>query len=60
MTTAGQPYPWRVPRGFGGRSGFVATDQFRTVDERLATRLGRLAPSSVTEVLTVRQEMFAP
>ena len=61
MTTGGQAYPWRVPCRFGGRSGFVATDQLRRVDiERLARRLGRLAPNSVTTVLTVLQEMFAP
>jgi mRNA interferase MazF len=61
MTTGGQPYPWRVQCRFQGRNGFVATDQLRTVDiERLARRLGRLAGKSVTTVLTVLQEMFAP
>jgi len=60
MTTGGQGYPWRVQCRFQGRTGFVATDQLRTVDiERLARRLGRLAPNSVTAVLTVLQEMFA-
>ena len=61
MTTGGQAYPWRIRCRFHGRSGFVATDQLRTVDtERLARRLGRLAPSSVAAVLNVLQEMFAP
>jgi mRNA interferase MazF len=61
MTTAGQAYPWRVQCRFQGRNGFVATDQLRTVDvERLARRLGRLAPNSVSRVLNVLQEMFAP
>ena len=61
MTTGGQAYPWRVQCRFQGRSGFVATDQLRTVDiERLARRLGRLAPTSVTAVLMVLQEMFTP
>jgi mRNA interferase MazF len=61
MTTGGQAYPWRVQCRFQGHTGFVATDQLRTVDiERLARRLGRLAPNSVTMVLTVLQEMFAP
>ena len=61
MTTGGQAYPWRVQCRFQGRTGFVATDQLRTVDiERLARRLGRLAPNSMTAVLTVLQEMFAP
>ncbi len=61
MTTAGQAYPWRVQCRFQGGSGFVATDQLRTVDiERLAKRLGRLAPNSVTTILNVLQEMFVP
>ena len=60
MTTGGQAYPWRVQCRFQGRSGFIATDQLRTVDiERLAKRLGHLAPNTVTTVLTVLQEMFA-
>jgi mRNA interferase MazF len=61
MTTAGQAYPWRVPCWFQARNGFVATDQLRTVDvDRLARRLGRLAPTSITTLLAVLQEMFAP
>ena len=61
MTTGGQAYPWRVQCRFQGRNGFVTTDQLRTVDvERLARRLGRLAPSSMSRVLNVLQEMFAP
>ena len=61
MTTGGQAYPWRVQCRFQGRTGFVATDQLRTVDsERLARRLGRLAPNSLTAVLSVLGEMFAP
>ena len=61
MTTAGQAYPWQVQCRFQGRNGFVATDQLRSVDiERLARRLGRLSPNSVTAVLMVLAEMFAP
>ena len=60
MTTAGHAYPWRVQCRFQGRTGFVATDQLRTVDtERLVRRLGRLAPSPLAAVLAVLQEMFA-
>src|SRR5258706_6035170 len=52
MTTSGQAYPWRVPCRFQDRSGFVALDQLRTIDsERLVKRLGRLSPSTTTEVL---------
>ena len=61
MTTGGQAYPWRIQCRFQGRTGFVATDQLRTIDiERLARRLGRLAPNSLTVVLAVLEEMFAP
>jgi mRNA interferase MazF len=61
MTTGGHAYPWRVSCRFQGRSGFVATDQLRTVDvERLAKRLGRLAPNSLAAVLSILEEMFAP
>ena len=61
MTTGGQAYPWRVQCRFQGRTGFVATDQLHTVDiERLARRLGGLAPNSLISVLSVLEEMFAP
>lgn len=32
MMTGGQAYPWQVECRFQGRTGFVATDQLRTVD----------------------------
>lgn len=32
MTTGGHAYPWRIQCRFQGRTGFVATDQLRTVD----------------------------
>ena len=61
MTMSGRPYPWRVSCRFQGRSGFIVTDQLRTVDvERLLTRLGRLAPNALAAVLSVLEEMFAP
>jgi mRNA interferase MazF len=61
VTTAGRPYPWRIPCLFHHRSGYVALDQLRTVDtERLVKRLGRLAPPTVGQVLLTLQEMFAP
>ena len=60
MTTRGHAYPWRVPCRFQRRAGFVAVDQLRTVDTgRLAQRLGRLPPTTVTKVLQTLQEMFA-
>jgi mRNA interferase MazF len=60
MTTAGQAYPWRIACRFQQRTGFVALDQLRTVDqERLITRLGRLTPSTLTAILEGLQEMFS-
>jgi mRNA interferase MazF len=61
LTIGGQAYPWRVQCRFQGRTGFVATDQLRTVDVgRLARRLGRLAPNSLAAVLSTLEEMFTP
>jgi mRNA interferase MazF len=61
MTTAGQPYPWRVPCRFRNRAGTVAVDQLRTVDrERLVQRLGALPETTVREVLERLTEFFAP
>ncbi len=60
LTTAGHPYPFRVPCRFGRRAGHVVLDQIRTVDrERLVRRMGRLTPRGVSRVLQVLQEMFA-
>ena len=60
MTTGGQAYPWRVRCRFRDRTGFIAIDQLRTVDsEGLVRRLGRIAPATLTTVLTILQEMFA-
>ena len=51
MTTGGKAYPWRIRCRFQGRSGFVALDQLRTVDqERLAKRLGTLQPDTMADV----------
>lgn len=60
MTTSGHAYPWRVACRFQQRTGLVALDQLRTVEqERLVRRLGRLAPAMVAVVLRSLQEMFA-
>jgi mRNA interferase MazF len=61
LTTAGRPYPSRVPVRFAGRHGQVVIDQLRTVDKvRLVKRLGRLGDSEVGAVLDVLRELFAP
>ena len=60
MTTSGRAYPWRIPCRFRNRTGYVAIDQLRTVDQdRLVKRLGTLAPDTLTAVLGGLQEMFA-
>lgn len=60
MTTGGQAYPWRVRCRFRDRTGLIAIDQLRAVDnERLVRRLGRIAPGTLKAVLEVLQEMFA-
>jgi len=60
MTTDGREYPWRISCRFRRRSGFVAVDQLRTVDDhRLRKRLGLMAPATVARVLDTLQEMFA-
>ena len=60
MTTGGQAYPWLVACRFQKRTGFVAIDQLRTVDnERIAKRLGRISSNTLFSVLNVLQEMFS-
>jgi mRNA interferase MazF len=61
MTTAGQPYPWRVSCRFRNQAGRIALDQLRTVDrERLVRRDGVLQATTVTDVLAKLSELFAP
>ena len=61
LTTAGRPYPSRVPVRFDGKDGQVVVDQLRTVDKaRLAKRLGALEPDEAAAVLDVLREFFAP
>lgn len=60
MTTAGQPYPTRVPCRFEGKSGQVVLDQIRTVDKtRLVKRLGKLPEETQRQVLKSLVELFA-
>jgi len=61
LTTAGRPYPSRVPVRFAGKDGQVVSDQLRTVDKaRLAKRLGALGGDEAAAVLDVLREFFAP
>lgn len=60
MTTGGQTYPWRIRCRFRNRSGYVALDQLRTVDQnRLVKRLGTISAETLSGVLSGLQEMFA-
>jgi mRNA interferase MazF len=53
MTTAGQPYPTRVPCRFKGKDGQVVLDQIRTVDRsRLVRKLGRIDARTAVAVLS--------
>ena len=60
MTTKGRSYPWRIQCSFQGKTGYVVLDQLRTIDqERAASRLGRLSPETLDQLLERLQEMFA-
>jgi mRNA interferase MazF len=61
MTTKGRAYPSRIWCRFQGRDGQVVLDQLRTVDKaRLVRSLGRISRKTMTGVLGLLQEMFAP
>jgi mRNA interferase MazF len=61
LTSAGKPYPFRIPCQFDNRKGQIVTDQIRTIDrERLLRRLGRISDSTLHSALAVVREMFAP
>ena len=61
LTTGSRQYPFRISCRFQGRSGHIVLDQIRTVDrERMAKKLGKLPSSTLTNVLTILQEMFTP
>jgi mRNA interferase MazF len=61
LTSKGRRYPTRVPCRFQGTEGLVVLDQIRTVDSvRLVKKLGLIDPETMTAVLEILQEMFAP
>jgi len=61
MTTGGHTYPFRVACQFEGKAGHIVVDQIRTVDrQRLEKRLGSVEPETLSAVLDVLLEMFAP
>lgn len=59
LTSAGKPYPFRVPCRFEKTPGLIVLDQLRTVDrERLSRRLGTLPAPTTESVLLLLREMF--
>lgn len=61
MTAATRSYPTRVTCRFRQKSGQVALDQLRTVDQsRLVRRLGRVSAKPSRQALDVLCEMFSP
>ncbi len=61
MTTAGRPYPTRVPIRFRRKQGQVVLDRIRRVDKnRLVQRLGRIDDATAQKMLAVLGEMLAP
>ncbi|MEX2445551.1 MAG: type II toxin-antitoxin system PemK/MazF family toxin [Alkalispirochaeta sp.] len=61
LTTGAHRYPFRVGCVFENRTGLIVLDQIGTVDRtRLERRLGSIDTQTLTRVLDVLQEMFAP
>jgi mRNA interferase MazF len=59
LTSAGTPYPFRVPCHFERTPGSIVFDQIRTVDrERLLRRVGSIPAPTLERVLAVLREMF--
>jgi mRNA interferase MazF len=59
LTSAGRPFPFRVPCRFENTPGLIVLDQVRTVDrERLSRRLGTLPQPTIETVLELLREMF--
>ena len=61
MTTVIRPYPTRVAVRFQGKSGQVALDQLRAVDQkRLLRKLGTVSASTAAIASDTLVEMFSP
>jgi len=60
MTTAGKPYPTRVPCRFKKKTGQIVLDQIRMIDKtRLVKKLGTIDSKTQSEVISVLQRLFA-
>ena len=59
MTTGSHPAPFRIPVRHVGKEGLILLDQIRTVDKvRLAKRMGRVAPPTLSALLAALVETF--
>jgi mRNA interferase MazF len=60
MTTVRRGWPTRIEVTFQNKSGEIALDQIRAVDKsRLVKRLGKLAPTTMDDLLETLGELFA-
>ena len=60
MTTGSRPAPFRIALTFGGKKGLILLDQIRTLDQsRLAKRLGKITPITLSDTLATLQAVFA-
>ncbi len=61
MTTKGMAASFRVRTKFAGKDGLIVLDQVRVLDKgRLLRRLGPIGKNTLSTVLGVLAEVFAP
>lgn len=59
LTSTLTPYPWRVKRSLGGKSGMIATDQIRTVDKLgIGKQAGKLNEDEIESLTDALEEML--
>jgi mRNA interferase MazF len=59
LTTADRPYPTRVRIRFQGKSGQIALDQIRSIDQtRAVKKLGQISETAAANVSALLVEMF--
>lgn len=60
MTTGSKSAPFRIPVTFEKKKGLILLDQMRSVDKsRLVKKMGNVSDKTLTETLSVLQEVFA-
>lgn len=59
MTTSGKAYPSRISIQHGGKNGFIALDQIRTIDKgRIIKTYSTLEEKKISAVKAVLKEML--